>query len=120
MADSSILITWGSIVTGREEMSLAVFQEALVYWEGQKKSGKIEDLKVALARNGNFGQLGGYILAEGAAGSLNAITDSEEYLTLLLKAGHAVTNLTVTNFQTGSAIPVAIERVQNVRKKLGI
>jgi hypothetical protein len=120
MADSSILISWGSSYPNREEMGLGVFMNAIKFYETLKGKNEIEHFDVNLANDGNVSQLQGFMTLRGTQAQLDTLRDNDEYKNLLTKAAHVVQNLNVTNFDTGSRIMQRIETLQGLRKELGI
>jgi hypothetical protein len=120
MADSSIFFTWGAPVLGRENQGLEVFQEALNFWEKKKGEGVIEDYKVGVTENGDFGRTAGYMVVEGEQKKITELMHSQEHRRLVMRAMHIVENMTMCQCATGTAIPGRMEQLVNVRKELGI
>jgi hypothetical protein len=77
MADSVLLISWGTAVRGREERALEVFNEAVGLWGRMQQEGRIESFDLALF--GPSGDISGYIALRGSSDQLNAVRDSDDY-----------------------------------------
>src|SRR5438045_2213563 len=72
MAQSAIVFSWGSAVSGREAMGLGVFSSALQYFGDLKQKGQIEDLRVYLTDSGDVGVNAGHLIVEGSSAQITA------------------------------------------------
>lgn len=120
MADTAIVITWGTSFPGREAPSLALFMEVTQWWEGKRAAGEVSDFRSYMATTGSLSKHGGFMLVEGDAAKLDRVCASEEFRTLMVKGIHLLSGIEVNRFDTGPAIGKAVERVLGVRKQLGI
>jgi hypothetical protein len=120
MADSAIVITWGTPLVGREAMSLNLFMEVIQFWEGKKAQGAVSDFRSYLAGNGAISAQGGFMLIEGDRTKLDALQDSDDFRNHLVKAIHMLSGVEVRSYDTGAAIGKNVERVLGIRKQLGI
>jgi hypothetical protein len=120
MADSALVIHWGTPHVGREAASLALFTEVMQYWEGQKASGAVTDFRTYIATNGSVTDRGGFMVIEGSRESLDKLSNGEDYRRHLVKAIHMLSGVDVRRFDTGPQIGNAVERILAVRKELGI
>ncbi len=94
MATGALVIGWGSVIQGREQKSLQVFNEAIQYYARLQQQGTIESFEpVALEPHG--GDLQGFLLIRGDREKLNALRTSEEFLRLNNRAALVVNNLGV-------------------------
>jgi hypothetical protein len=114
------MFQWGAPVTGREQIGLGVFMNALEYYGKLKVERAIEDYRVYLTTNGNLHEQQGSLVVEGSAAQIGSLLVREDYLMMLTKAAHVVHNLTVMEADSGDAIPRRVERLQMARKELGI
>src|SRR5256712_13771772 len=81
MATSALVIGFGTVVRGREQKALQVFNEAIQYYTRLQQQGTIESFEpVALEPHG--GDLQGFLLVRGDREKLNALRSSEEFLRL--------------------------------------
>ena len=85
MADAGLFIGFGNPVRGRERQALAVFNEALEYYGRLQQQGEIESFEPAFLEP-HGGDLGGFILAKGAAAQVAQIQASEEFQRLANRA----------------------------------
>jgi hypothetical protein len=107
MANAALFIGWGNAARGREEKSLAVFNDGLQYWTRLQQSGEIESFEpVALEPHG--GELLGFVLIRGDRDKLNRLRTSEEWLRLNDRAAAVIDNFGDCQrlHRRGSAAPV--------------
>jgi hypothetical protein len=103
MANGALVIGWGSVIPGREQKSLQVFNEAMQYYARLQQQGTIESFEpVALDYHG--GDLQGFILVKGDRGKLNALRTSEEFLSFNNRAALVVNNFGVINAFIGEEL----------------
>ena len=103
MANGALVIGWGSVIPGREQKSLQVFNEAMQYYARLQQQGTIESFEpVALDFHG--GDLPGFLLIHGDRDKLNALRTSEEFLSLNNRASLVVNNLGVINAFIGEEL----------------
>ena len=91
MADSTLLITWGSPVRGREERGLEVFNESMGLYGRLQQEGRIEGFDVALLEPN--GLMDGYIAIRGSVEQLGALRQDEEFRRTLTAASLIVDDL---------------------------
>ena len=94
MANGALVIGWGSVIPGREQKSLQVFNEAIQYYARLQQQGTIESFE-AVALDYHGGDLHGFLLIRGDREKLNAIRTSEEFLRLNNRAALIVDNFGV-------------------------
>lgn len=86
MADHGLFIGWGTPRPGKEAAAGRLFQESMVYWNGLKASGEIEDLDLVLL-SAHGGDLGGFALLQGDPERLGGLRRSPEFQRLVMRAG---------------------------------
>jgi hypothetical protein len=92
MADRILLLSWGTVVRGREERALDVFNRALGIYGRMEQEGEIESFDVTLmSRNG---PVNGYAQLKGTASQLAAVREDPEFIRLCADA-----ELIVDDFQ---------------------
>jgi hypothetical protein len=85
MAEHALFIGWGAPRPGKEAASVAVFQEAVAYWDGLQAAGEIEGVEyVLLGYHG--GDLGGFALLRGAPEKLGGVWMSPDFERLSMRA----------------------------------
>ena len=117
--ESALYTTWSAVLVGREALGLAVFQEAIAYYEKRKAAGKIADFRIGITELGAVSEQSGYMIAEGSRDQIQAIVDDEDFKRIVVKATHVVP-FSISRCSTGTAIGGAVERLLAVRKELGI
>jgi hypothetical protein len=91
MADSVLLITWGSPVHGREEKGLEVFNESMGLYGRLQQEGRIEGFDVVLLEPN--GHMDGYIAIRGSVDQLGALRQDDEFRRVLTAASLIVDDL---------------------------
>lgn len=120
MAQSAIIVSWGSNIASREAIGLAVFTSAIQYFQELKQKSEIEDVRIYLSDSGDVGVNAGHMVVEGSTAQLTAVQARRDYQLLVTKAAHVVHNLRITPSSTGELVMHKIEQLQTARKELGI
>lgn len=119
MAGDRLFLGWGPVVRGRELKALDVFQETLAYYGKLQEGGKIDSFEpVLLTPHG--GGLAGFILLRGARAALDEVRSSEEFQTLVARAGAIVDEIGVIDAYTGEALGQQMARFRSVSDELGL
>jgi hypothetical protein len=103
MADHAIFTGWGSVVRGREQRALDVFQETVQFWSQAQQDGRIESFEPVLLEP-HGGELAGFILARGERSQLDAIRSSDDFRRLVARAGAIVDQLGIVDGYCGEAL----------------
>ena len=91
MADSVLMVAWGTPVRGMEARGLEVFNEALGILGRRQQEGRIEGFDVVLLMpNGN---LAGYITVKGSAEQISELRLDDEWMRNTIDASLIVDNL---------------------------
>ena len=77
MADRMLFISWGEVVTGREERALEVFNESVGFYGRLAQEGRIESFDVCLL-DPNPG-MEGFVMLRGSAAQLADVHDDPEF-----------------------------------------
>lgn len=118
MADAALFIGFGSVVRGRENQALQVFQDSLAYYGRLQQAGTIESFEpVILQPHG--GDLTGFILLRGERARLQDLTGEDEFQTIVSRALLIVDNLGVVNAAIGSSLAEGIIRSQAAIAQIG-
>ena len=103
MATSALVIGWGTVVRGREQKALQVFNEAIQYYAQLQQQGTIESFEPVLLEP-HGGDLAGFVLLRGDREKLNALHTSEEFLRLNNRAVQVVDNFGVVTAFIGEEL----------------
>jgi hypothetical protein len=103
MAGDALILGWGQVVRGREQLALQVFAETAEYWAKLQQEGKVESFRPFLLRP-HGGDLAGFWLIEGERSSLDALQSSDEFVRLIARGGAIVDNLGVISAVTDEAL----------------
>lgn len=98
MSENAMFIGWGNAVRAREQQATTVFSEANDYWHKLQDAGDIEEYELFVLEP-HGGELAGFAILKGEAGSLATIHASEEFQNLITRA-----NLVVEDFGVVSAM----------------
>ena len=103
MANGALVIGWGSVIPGREQKSLQVFNEAIQYYARLQQQGTIESFEpVILQYHG--GDLQGFVLLRGDREKLSALQSNEEFMRLSNRAALVVENMGIINAYIGEEL----------------
>jgi hypothetical protein len=94
MADSGLFIGWGEVVRGREERALEVFNEAVEFYGGLQRDGRIESFDVCLLEP-HGGDLAGFMMLRGSDEQLDAIRHDDDFQRQMARANLIVEKLGV-------------------------
>ena len=116
MADRVLLISWGSVVPGREERALEVFNESVGICGRMQQEGRIEKFDVVLLRPN--ADMNGYIELHGSAEQIAAVHEDEEFQRNTVDASLIVDKLRhidgVTNDEVARQLELYQESVSRV------
>ena len=94
-----IVVRWGANIPGRETKGLEVFGEAIEYFEGLAKQGRIHSHHEYITLTGRDG---GFMIADGEVDELAKIMTSPETLQLNGKAAAIVEDFEVQLYGGGN------------------
>ena len=103
MADAAIFLGWGQVVRGREAKALQVFNESMVYYAKLQAAGTIESFEPVLL-NPHGGDLAGFLLIRGDAANLEALKQTEDFRTLLVRSQLIADNVGVIDAAIGATL----------------
>ena len=86
MSDNVLFYGWNRPNPGYEKLSLALFQDFSQFLEGLQQDGTIDSVETILL-NAHGGDLNGFTLIRGDIVKLQEAQRSEEWITLLTRAG---------------------------------
>jgi hypothetical protein len=118
MAGEALFIGWGAVVRGREKQSLQVFQESIEYYGKLQQDGRIESFDVVLL-SPHGGDLNGFVILRGERQALAQVRFSDEFETLIARAGAIIDSLGVMPAYTGDALATQMGRFQQTADEFG-
>jgi hypothetical protein len=108
MGTNVVFIGWDRPTPGRERLAAAVFQEFQQYLGGLQQAGAIQSFEsVFLTYHG--GDLNGFTLIRGEFGKLDALLSSEEWETIITRAGVLMDGFGVLRGVTGELLMKRME-----------
>jgi hypothetical protein len=96
MANDALFIGWGTVVRGREQIALQVFQETVGFWGQAQQDGRIEGFDAYLLEP-HGGGLAGFMLLHGERSQLSDLRASEDFQRIVTRAGAVVDELGVVS-----------------------
>lgn len=118
--NKSIVIQWGSNVSGRENIGLELFLGVTQYYEGLVKDNKLGNCQTMLFDGGNLDKLSGMMILTGSEDQIKTISESEKHRENVTKAIHVVNHVNLMMGSTGEAIQERVQSVVKWRKELGL
>lgn len=118
--DTGLLIRWGSVVSGREEQALALFDETVNYYARLLEAGKLTSFEPFMYETADFEKEQGFFLIKGPVAEIFSMIDSDAYKDLLAKAGLVLHHLTVNLLTVGDAVLGEIDRFNKARSELHV
>ena len=110
MVQSNVLMFgWNHPIQGREGLAGELFAHTTSFFEKQKSGGKLENYQpVFLSSHG--GDLNGFFLLTGTHAQLDTLVSNDEFVDIIMRAGHALTNVGVVHGYAGNVIPELMSR----------
>lgn len=103
MADAALFIGWGSVVRGREERALEVFNESLTYYSELQSQYVIDSFEVAILEP-HGGDLDGFILLRGEPSKLEKLRRDDEFQRRTARAQLIVDKVGVVGATIGAGL----------------
>lgn len=103
LESNALIIGWNRAVVGREAAAGELFATTSAYYDKLQKSGKLTSWEpMFLQQHG--GDLNGFFVLKGTSANLDAMRSDEEFVELILRAGHCLTNVGVIPAYTGASV----------------
>jgi hypothetical protein len=96
MANDAIFIGWSTVVRGREQKALEVFQETVQFWTQAQQDGRIQSVEPILLEP-HGGDLAGFMLIRGERAQLDQIRASDEFRRIVARASAIVDGVGVVS-----------------------
>ncbi len=117
MAGEVLFIGWGSVIPGREQRALDLFQEVMAYNGRLQQEGRIESFE-ACVLGPHGGDLDGFMMLRGERTSLAQIRFDEEFERLIARATGLLNRVGVIPAYTGEALGRLMGVFQEVAAEL--
>ena len=112
MGDYAHVTAYGSIRAGREKQALAVWADAIDFYEKAQANGLIESYDVMLFQPSGGALPTGLISMWGSEDQIDAVSRNEDRLALQIRAGLVVEDLVETRAMRGAAVLEGVGRFQ--------
>ncbi|MEA2270371.1 MAG: hypothetical protein QOC64_2981 [Solirubrobacteraceae bacterium] len=110
MADRVLFNCWGTVVRGREERALEVFNQVVGLYGRLQQEGRIEAFDVALLEPNRA--MRGYFQIHGSAQQLAALREDEDFRRAMIDAELVVEDLTLIEGSTNDGVAREIAMFQ--------
>jgi hypothetical protein len=118
--DTGLLIRWGSVIPGREEQALALFDETITYFGSLIEAGKVTSFEPFLYGTSDFETEQGFFIVKGPVASIFETIDSDAYKSLMAKASLLLHHLTVSLLTVGDGVVGQLDRFNKARAELHV
>jgi hypothetical protein len=118
MANDVIFTGWGTVVRGREQQALAVFQETIQFWTQAQQNGRIDSFEPILLEP-HGGGLAGFVLVRGERATLDALRTDQAFQRLVVRAGAIVDDFGVIAGYGDDALARQLTSFQEAASELG-
>lgn len=118
--DIGVLIRYGRIVPGREELAVDLFTEAVEFFGEKLSEGAITFFEPFMFRTADYEAETGFMLFKGPAEKIYTLMDEEAYLHLITKATLVVEHFKVDLLTVDDRIQAQLERFSKVRTELAV
>jgi hypothetical protein len=118
--DTGLIIRWGSVIPGREEQALALFDETVTYFGGLMETGKVTSFEPFLYSTSDFEVDQGFFIVKGPVASIFETMDSDAFKHILTKANLLLHHLSVSMLTVGDAVIGQLDRFNKARTELHI
>ncbi|MBA3454676.1 MAG: hypothetical protein H0T42_16435 [Deltaproteobacteria bacterium] len=100
---------WNRPITGREGMAAELFMHTVNFFEKLKRANSLESFEpIFLVDHG--GDLGGYFLLKGTHDQLDTLKSNDEWVEIVMRAGHSLTGVGIIDCFTGTTVPELMAR----------
>jgi hypothetical protein len=111
MADAGLFLGWGPPVRGREAKGLDVFGEAIEFYGGLQRDGRIESFEAVLLEP-HGGDLDGFFLIRGSVEQMAQLRVDEAFERLTTRATFIVQDIGVVGAYIGEGLARAMSIYQ--------
>lgn len=118
--DGAVMISFGAVVPGREQLAVASFTELSRYLGRLVADERLRGFKPFFFADGLVGDVSGFFLLEGQRDDLEAVRREPEFGRQLLRAGAASSNVRVHTLVAGSEAGRLVNLYREVRAELGL
>ena len=118
--ETGLMIRWGKVIPGREEQALALFTEAVAYYEDLKKAGKLTSYEPFLRRTADFAVEQGFFILKGPVQEIFAIMESDAYKDFTTKGLLLLDHFTVEMLIVGDDVLGQLDRYDKARTALHV
>lgn len=118
--DIGMLIRWGSVVPGREEQALALFDETVSFYGGLMEAGKVTSFEPFMYSTSDFETEQGFFIVKGPIAAIFETMDSDGYKNLVTKANLLLHHVSISLLTVGDGVVGQLDRFNKARMELHV
>lgn len=118
--DGALLVSWGAVHPGREQLALDTFTSLSKFFGEQLSEGAITSFQPFFYADGAVRGSTGFFLIEGRRTSLDELRRSPTFVRLQLQAGAAASDVRVDTLIAGPEAGRLANLYREVRSELGL
>lgn len=118
--DTGFILRWGSVVAGREELALALFDDTVSYFGRLMEEGKVTSFEPYLYKTSDFEAEQGFFLVKGPVTEIFALLESDEYKGFVAKGTLLLHHLSINLLAVGDDVVGQIDRFNKARTELHV
>jgi hypothetical protein len=118
--DGALLVSWGAVHPGREQLALDTFTELSKFFGAQLTEGAVTSFQPFFYADGAVRGSTGFFLVEGRRDALDGLRRSRTFLRLQLQAGAAASDVRVDTLIAGPEAGRLANLYREVRDELGL
>ena len=116
MSNDVVMVGWNRGVAGREQEAIELFGESIGFYEAQKKAGNLTSYEPFFF-DPHGGDLNGFMLLRGDRAKLDALTASDEFTAITMKAVICLEGVGVIRGVTGETVQKRMGMYMNALPK---
>lgn len=118
--ETGLLIRYGKLVPGREAQAIALFNEAVQFFQGKLAKQELTFFEPFFMFTGDLEEEIGFFIMKGPAPEIFRMMEEEPYRTLMMKGSVLVEHMRADVLTVGEGIAQQLERSLKVNTELGI
>lgn len=118
--EGGLYLRWGKPVRGFEREALALYAEAMEYWNNKLEAGVITWFEPFFFETADFEEEAGFWVIKGPEEKIVPLWHEPQFLTINSKAAIYLQHYTVRMLRVGDALPAFIEHLGKVYAEIGV
>jgi hypothetical protein len=118
--EGGLYFRWGKPVRGYEREALALFTEAMQYWNEKLDAGVITWFEPFIFETADFEEEAGFWVIKGPEERIAMLWHEPQFLTINSKAGVYLQHFTVGTLRVGEGLTEFMEHLGKVYAEIGV